>query len=85
MTNDFAAVVYRMKLLGVNALRVQFTFNNLNQDLPSGSDPEFFPCLVRQLASMRVWCVCSAVCVGMCPAACVCLTQFMWVLWLYTL
>lgn len=47
MTNDFAAVVYRIKLLGFNAIRVQFRFKDLNLDLPSGADLEFYPCLVR--------------------------------------
>jgi hypothetical protein len=47
LTNDFASIVYRIKLLGFNAIRVQFKFSDLNMDLPSGSgDPEFFPCLV---------------------------------------
>lgn len=45
MTNDFASIVYRIKLLGFNAIRVQFTFSSLNQDIPS-DNPEFFPCLV---------------------------------------
>lgn len=51
MTNDFAAVVYRIKLLGFNSIRVQFRFSDLSMDLPSGSEPEFFPCLV----SCRQW------------------------------
>lgn len=47
MTNDFAAVVWRIKLLGFNAIRVQFKFSDLNLDIPESSnkDPEFFPCL----------------------------------------
>jgi hypothetical protein len=40
--------VYRIKLLGFNAIRVQFKFSDLNLDIPtpSNGDPEFFPCLV---------------------------------------
>uniref|UniRef100_A0A383WE90 Ammonium transporter AmtB-like domain-containing protein n=1 Tax=Tetradesmus obliquus TaxID=3088 RepID=A0A383WE90_TETOB len=45
VANDFAAVVHRMGLLGFNAVRVQFTFENLNRDLPAGTEPEFYPCL----------------------------------------
>ncbi|KAF8070911.1 hypothetical protein HT031_000992 [Scenedesmus sp. PABB004] len=45
MTNDFAAVVYRTKLLGFNAIRVQFKFSDLNLDLPPSAS-EFFPCLL---------------------------------------
>ena len=52
LTNDFASIVYRIKLLGFNAIRVQFKFSDLNLDIPSASngDPEFFPCLVRRRA-----------------------------------
>ncbi|WIA11531.1 hypothetical protein OEZ85_011642 [Tetradesmus obliquus] len=46
LTNDFAAIVHRIKLLGFNAIRVQFKFSDLNLDIPTGSDPEFFPCLL---------------------------------------
>jgi hypothetical protein len=48
MTNDFASVVYRIKLLGFNAIRVQFKFSDLNMDIPepSSKDQEFFPCLL---------------------------------------
>jgi hypothetical protein len=46
ITNDFAAVVHRMGLLGFNAVRVQFAFENLNKELPAGAEPEFYPCLV---------------------------------------
>jgi hypothetical protein len=46
MTNDFAAVVYRMRLLGFNAVRVQFNFAALNTELPPAAS-DFFPCLVR--------------------------------------
>jgi hypothetical protein len=35
-----------MGLLGFNAVRVQFTFANLNRELPAGAEPEFYPCLV---------------------------------------
>lgn len=50
VANDFAAVVHRMGLLGFNAVRVQFTFENLNRDLPAGTEPEFYPCLVSAAA-----------------------------------
>jgi hypothetical protein len=46
IASDFAAVVHRMGLLGFNAVRVQFTFENLNRELPAGAEPEFYPCLV---------------------------------------
>lgn len=34
LTNDFASIVYRIKLLGFNAVRIPFTFAELNKDLP---------------------------------------------------
>ncbi|KAI8471777.1 MAG: glycoside hydrolase superfamily [Monoraphidium minutum] len=47
MTNDFATVVYRMKLLGFNAIRIPFSFADLNEDIPppSSGPTEFFPCM----------------------------------------
>ncbi|KAI8465992.1 MAG: hypothetical protein J3K34DRAFT_435184 [Monoraphidium minutum] len=48
MTNDFATVVYRMKLLGFNTIRLPFSFADLNADIPAPSTgkTEFFPCMV---------------------------------------
>lgn len=66
LTNDFAAIVHRIKLLGFNAIRVQFKFSDLNLDIPTGLDPEFFPCLVRP----RGVAADSAVLCGCCVAVC---------------
>jgi hypothetical protein len=55
LTNDFASIVYRIKLLGFNAIRVQFKFSDLNVDLPTGGDPEFFPCLVSIEQQKAPW------------------------------
>ncbi|GBF87397.1 glycoside hydrolase [Raphidocelis subcapitata] len=44
MTNDFAGVVYRMKLLGFNAVRLPFSFKDLNKDLPAPGS-EFGACM----------------------------------------
>lgn len=56
MTNDFATVVYRMKLLGFTAIRMQFRFSDLNIDLPAvqeGVLTENSPCLVSSYTSSR--------------------------------
>jgi hypothetical protein len=52
-------VVHRVGLLGLNAMRVQFTFENLNRELPAGAEPEFYPCLVR-FARWQLYWACSA-------------------------
>ncbi|KIZ04477.1 hypothetical protein MNEG_3478 [Monoraphidium neglectum] len=48
MTNDFATVIYRMKLLGFNSVRIPFSFADLNKDIPppSTGKTEFFPCMI---------------------------------------
>jgi hypothetical protein len=56
-------VVYRMKLLGLNAVRVPFRFDQLNQELPAPTPDqpsEFFTCLVGGGLFT------SAVCLGSC-------------------
>jgi hypothetical protein len=45
MTNDFAAVVWRLRLLGFNAVRLPFTFAALADDL--GPYSKFYHCVVR--------------------------------------
>jgi hypothetical protein len=46
MTNDFAAVVWRLRLLGFNAVRLSFVFSALEDDLKDYS--EFYACAVSQ-------------------------------------
>lgn len=54
MTSDFATIVWRMKLLGVNAVRLPFTFTALMDDLENYSN--FYACAVSwgQLGGMMV-------------------------------
>lgn len=48
LTNDFATVVWRLKLLGFNAVRLPFTFSALADDLAEHS--KFYACVVSWLA-----------------------------------
>ncbi len=60
MTGDFATILWRLKLLGFNAIRVPFRFEFLNNDLPppnGGSKTEFFNCMVS-MAEQPV-CICA--------------------------
>jgi aryl-phospho-beta-D-glucosidase BglC (GH1 family) len=58
LTNDFATVVHRMKLLGFNTVRLPFTFAELNDDLPGtsagGVGGEFFPCMRDDAAAVAL-------------------------------
>jgi len=51
MTNDFATVVWRLKLLGLNAVRLPFTFSALTDDLKDYS--EFYACVVSPLFALK--------------------------------